>query len=212
MYDVVQEIGRANRSQNLDGCSYCVYLSFLCLMSTFVRIMTSSNAQERQRLQMDLHDVISFLLLPQMCYHSFIESYFEWNEITKNPCLDQCSYCTGATAQFTGVMKRAAIENVLCQSVLQNRNATPDSVKKDLTKHKADIFEVVPKSSGPIHALLLQLYASKMIRFEVRDNNVIGTDKLTTKHLYVDVVYAVVDNVEKPAYYVDAAWERLNVK
>jgi hypothetical protein len=51
-----------------------------------------------------------------------------------------------------------------------------------------------------------------MICFEIRDTNVVGTDKLTLQHLHIDIVYAVVDNVQKPAYNFDAAWDNMNVK
>jgi hypothetical protein len=86
-------------------------------------------------------------------------------------------------------MKGGAIQNVLCEAILQNRNATPDSLKKAITTAKADIFHTAPKSAVPIQALLLQLYASKIICFEIRDNTVIGTDKVKSKHIYVNVAY-----------------------
>jgi superfamily II DNA helicase RecQ len=78
VYDVVQEMGRANRTQKLDNCSYTIYLSFPCLLSTYARIMANPNSQERRRLEHDLCEVVAFLIVPQMCYHSFIETYFEW--------------------------------------------------------------------------------------------------------------------------------------
>ncbi|KAL3793728.1 hypothetical protein ACHAWO_005411 [Cyclotella atomus] len=183
MYDVVQEMGRANRTQKLDNCSYSVYVSFSCLLTSYVRIMASPNAQERRRLTRDLLEVVSFLLVPEMCYHSFIELYFEWETTAKQPCVNKCSYCTGACAAFTGSMKKGAIQNVLCEAILQNRNATPDSLKKAITQAKADIFHTVPKSAAPIHALLLQLYASKIVCFEIRDNTIVGTDKVQFKGL-----------------------------
>jgi hypothetical protein len=46
----------------------------------------------------------------------------------------------------------------------------------------------------------------------MRDNTIIGTDKVKSKHIYVNVAYGLdQDGVKKPVYQLDTAWERFNV-
>lgn len=54
LYNIVQEMGRANRTQDLPDCFYEVYMSWTCLISTFVCIMTCPDAEERQRMHRSL--------------------------------------------------------------------------------------------------------------------------------------------------------------
>ena len=102
LYDMVQEMGRVNRTQCMDDCYFQVHASFNCFVSAFVRIMTTSEASERKRLALHLLDVLCLLVIPEKCYHVAIEQYFEWDVHTPGSCNNMCSYCCGATSNFTG--------------------------------------------------------------------------------------------------------------
>jgi hypothetical protein len=88
LYDIVQEMGRVNRTQRLPNCSFVIHASFGCLVSTYIRIMTNKNARERSRLLDMLMEVVHFLVVPETCYHSFIENYFEHGEWAAAPKQD----------------------------------------------------------------------------------------------------------------------------
>ena len=207
LYDVVKEMGRADRTQTLDNCSYKVYMSFPCLVSTFSRIMTSPDANERTQLVKGLHDVLRLLIVSTQCYDSQIENHFNWEDRNLSPCNSMCSYCLRHCSNFTRLVVRKQIESVLCMALLQNKKATPDSLQNAITKHKSLIFESTISSAGPIHALLLQLYANGIFKLYISDNNVIGTEKIMKQHILADMVYAKdVDNSIKPAYRFDAFW------
>ena len=96
---------------------------------------------------------------------------------------------------------------------MHNSAATPDSLKAAFTKRKKDIFVNNTTSAGPIHALLLQLFANRIIKFNIKDNNLIGTDKLSLKHITILLVYGKdSDGFCKPAYEMDAAWNGISIE
>jgi hypothetical protein len=156
-YDVLQQqLGRANRTQDLPDCAYEVHMSMslLCLVSTYTRIMSTPDGRERLFLVKSLHEVVSFLVCLIMCYHLFIERYFEfeWPPTSTQPCNNVCSYCTGHSQTFTGQ------QSTLCVALLQNRNTTPDLLRRAFNRNRQTIFkDKVGKRAGPVHALLLCL-------------------------------------------------------
>ena len=113
LYDLVQEMGRVNRTQLMSNCFFQVHASFNCFVSAFVRVMTNSEPTERQRLAGHLIDVLCLLVVPSQCYHVAIETHFEWDVHTPGTCGNMCSYCCGVTAELTGRFKRRQVEGVL---------------------------------------------------------------------------------------------------
>ncbi|KAL3785569.1 hypothetical protein ACHAWO_009403 [Cyclotella atomus] len=97
--------------------------------------------------------------------------------------------------------------------ILIRRTADGKSLVPAITSAlRGGVSITVPKSAAPIHALLLQLYASKIVCFEIRDNTIVGTDKVQVEDIYVDVVYGSdEDGVKKPVYQLDAVWDTLNI-
>ena len=187
-------------------------MSFPCLVSTYARIMSSPDGRERNRLVHNANEVVSFLACPQMCYHLFIEQYFEWEHTSSDSCNNMCSYCIGHTSTFTGPIHRHAVESTLCLALLQNRQATPESLRNAIMKERDIIFvNKVGKRAGPVHALLLQLYSKGMFRFYIEDKNVIGTDKVSIKHVMVEVLFDFNEHGHRvPAYQLDNRWEGIN--
>lgn len=132
-------MGRANRTQTLPNCHYEVHISFNCLLSAFVRVMTTTDKKER-RLQLSLHEVVSFFVLPNKCYHhTLLEKHFERIAEPKQPCNTNCSVCLGETSQFTGPVRRSPITSVLCSALqMHNSAATPDSLKAESSYYKTE--------------------------------------------------------------------------
>jgi superfamily II DNA helicase RecQ len=100
LYDIVQEMGRVNRTQRIPNCSFEIHASFDCLLSTYIRIMSNEDATERSRLLDMLMEVLQFLVVPETCYHSFIEKYFEHGDFAaaeKPDCGNMCSACLKET-------------------------------------------------------------------------------------------------------------------
>ena len=157
---------------------------------------------------------VSFLVVPPKCYHTQLENHFEWITDTKQPCNTNCSVCLGESSQFTGIVRRSHITSVLCSTLqMHNSASTPDSLKAAITKRKKDIFVDNTTSAGPIHALLLQLFANRIIKFNIKDNNVIGTDKLSLKHITIQLVYGKdAEGFCKPVYEIDSAWNGIKIE
>ena len=209
LYDMVQEMGRVNRTQQMSDCFFQVHASFNCFVSAFVRIMTNSEASERQRLANHLLDVLSLLVIPSRCYHVAIERYFEWDVHTPGTCIDMCSYCCGTTATLTGRFKRRQVEGVLTAAFSTNITVTPDELKKALKRSQNKIFNIVPKTMGPIHALMLQLVANGILKLGVADSNKVGKDKLTTKDVVLKLATAIHEEIPTPAQMVESMWTNM---
>lgn len=95
MYDVVQEMGRVNRDFKQTDSTYEVHLSFASVYQLYVSIMTNVDPLERKTLFCQAKEVLQFLVLPTMCYHSFMEDYFKSESKQKTDCSDKCSFCKG---------------------------------------------------------------------------------------------------------------------
>jgi hypothetical protein len=162
LYDIVQEMGRVNRTQRIPNCSFEIHASFDCLLSTYIRIMSNEDATERSRLLDMLMEVLQFLVVPAQCYHSFIEKYFEHGNFAaadKPDCGNMCSACLKETSGFTGMFYRNQLISVLSNTLLNKPHVAPDSVKNAIKLAKRKIFHpghVPGSSTSQIHALLLK--------------------------------------------------------
>ena len=63
--------------------------------------MKVSDATERKTQLIALHLVLSLLVTPTECYHSYVEKYFEWEPTPKTGCGRFCSYGLGQCGDFT---------------------------------------------------------------------------------------------------------------
>eukprot|EP00956_Cyclotella_meneghiniana_P031331 scaffold81936_cov56-Cyclotella_meneghiniana.AAC.2 len=209
MYDLVQEMGRVNRTQQLDNCSFQIHASLDCFVSSFVRLMTNDEYGERMRTVAALTEVLRFLIIPDRCYHSFIETYFEWDSSAKVGCGDMCSFCKGHASGFTGVFKRMQVVGILTKQFREKLAVSGEDLKRALRDNKKTIFTVVPKTMGPIHALLLQLIANGILNISVSDVSKIGQPKLTTKDVVLKLATTVEDGIEQPAYMLVSTWRQM---
>ena len=134
--------------------------------------------------------------------------------MTKQPCDNMCSVCAGESILFTGPIRRNNLISVLCSALQMSQSpATAISLKAAITKRKKDIFVKPVKSAGQIHALLLQLYANGIIKFYIKDTNLIGTNKLSSQHILLQLVYGKDNNgICKPAYDMNDCWTGINIE
>jgi hypothetical protein len=147
---------------------YSVFLR-LQMISTYIRIMTNKNPQERSRLLDMLMEVLQFLVVPETCYHSYIERYFEhghWATLPKQNCGNMCSFCLNETSSFTGIFNRLQVVDVLTTCVDGKLYVGTDIVKKAIKTARKRIFQSNPSGgdTSPIHALLLQMVARNILK------------------------------------------------
>eukprot|EP00956_Cyclotella_meneghiniana_P040737 scaffold203534_cov92-Cyclotella_meneghiniana.AAC.1 len=211
LYDLVQEMGRVNRTQRMNDCHYQIHASFNCFVSAFVRIMTNSEANERKRLAKHLHDVLRLLVLPSRCYHVAIERYFEWDNHTPGVCGNMCSYCCGDTHNLTGKIHREQLEGVLTGTFMGKVSVTPDELKKAVRDARPRIFVTPTKQMGQIHAVMLQLLANDIVKLGVTDTSKVGKDKLSTKDVALVLTTTTVNGIHKPAQTVVEMYTNMSI-
>ena len=168
-----------------------------------------------------MHEVLRFLLLAKVCYHTATERYFEWETSgNKQDCVHYCSRCLGDTKKLTKRVNRQGVMSLLVQRV---HGSDKDVTLRDLCSQKHEGVEktlfhrddVPSKGVGQIHALCLQLIAAGIISLAVTDRSKIGTDKMSSK-----IVAVKCQNVKRkkddntycyPGYMVDDLWEGFNL-
>ena len=194
LYDLVQELGQANRTQNLPDCKYEIHCSFDCIVTAYIRIMQTETAAERTKLKEALMEVLKFLVVPEKCYHSFIEQHFEWEPFPKQECETMCSKCCNECKDFTGLFYRRSVVTLLSSLFGQRRTPVSSSdLKKAFRNNKATIFHAdhIPKTSvKQIHALLLQLVAKEIIQLNSFDTSNVGTKKFSDKDVCFQLIHS----------------------
>ncbi|KAL7529160.1 hypothetical protein ACHAXR_002820 [Thalassiosira sp. AJA248-18] len=195
LYDLVQALGRVVRTQTAEPGSnkYEIHISFDRVVSLYIRVMQNEDTAERQNQLVAMFEVLSFLVVPTDCYHSFIEAYFEVEEPLedKQPCGNFCSYCRGDTQSFTGRFYKSKMQSLLTTTVVSPKPQPKyKSFIQSIKAKKDEIFhpdDVPHKLMGPIHALALQMLAIGIIELHVSDTTKIGTDKLSDSHVLIRV-------------------------
>ena len=211
-HDLVQEMGRVNRTQLMDDCCFQIHASLSCFISAFVRIMTNKESSERARTASHLWDVLRLLITPEQCYHKSIEKYFEWNVHTPGQCENMCSYCCGATKTFTGLVNRMQVVGVLTAVFHANPEVHPDVLKEAIKSSKKKIFVVPSKFMGQIHGLILQMIANNILSLHVGDSNKLGKDTLTTKDVVVKLSTTLSGGILQPAYMLPEMWTNMTIQ
>jgi hypothetical protein len=125
-------------------------------------------------------------------------------------CGNMCSACLKETEAFTGTFYCKQIITILTNTLLNKPNVGPDSVRNAFKLSKRKIFHpghVPGNNTSPIHALLLQLVARNILKISVGDPSVVGTHRITKKHLIIQLSNGLDDDgVAKPAYLIDRFW------
>ena len=94
------------------------------MMNLFLRIIQNSSSSVRAHKMEQVFIVFRFLVFPTICYHTFIEQYFEPLDSFGNPlhgdampCGNICTYCLGEHRDFTPEFNREALEQILLADV-----------------------------------------------------------------------------------------------
>ena len=65
-----------------------------------------------------LHEVLKFLLLSEVCYHTAMERKFEWTTgVGKTGCEHYCSHCRGDIMKFTKRVNKEGLQCLLTKKV-----------------------------------------------------------------------------------------------
>jgi hypothetical protein len=113
-------------------------------------------------------EVLTSLVTPTVCYHNYIERYFNPNSNPSLTC-NNCSVCLRETSSFTGLVHKAQLQSFLTTTFLAGSETVVTALLPKIRAAKAVLFheEHVPGDldAAPIHALGLQLIASRMLVF-----------------------------------------------
>ena len=163
LYELVQEMGRVDRLLlAVPGTNtYAIQLDFSSCISIYVHIVQCPNTNERKVQLSQLHKVLQALVTPNVCFHTFIEEYFEWEaQTTKTSCGLYCSKCLSKVPNLAKRVSKNGVISFLAMKVFAaGENPTCSIFKKGMKADMNIIFhpEDVPKDKnmGQIHALAL---------------------------------------------------------
>ncbi len=148
--------------------------------------------------------VLRFLALPSMCYHIFIEQYFQQRASTDRgldepinpnplPCGHLCTYCLKKHLEFTLEFDRQALVDIMISEIFDEDKVTLNVFKKRLAENVLPLYggsEAMAKSVEPghIHALALQLFAAGFVEILVLNEKLIGSKKLNKTDIFLKLV------------------------
>ena len=213
MYDLVQELGRANRLLVDDNCSFEVHLDFKSSTRLFLSCMSNEDPLERNITWEMALEVLSFLVTPSACYHYFIERHFNPNSNPSVTC-NNCSVCLGESSNFAGLLRKAQLQSFLTTNFLNGFDILASDLLAKIRAAKAILFheDHVPGDldATPIHALGLQLIASRILVLHLNNTSKAGSTKLTERNVSLKVGITKNDlGHEMPAYMLDSSWNGL---
>ena len=193
LYILFQTLGRVNRRMlALPGEHvFEIHLNLDLTISVFVRVKKQASPQERLLQQRQLMEVISFLVLPKRCYHSFVASHFEHVPSLKKSKYKCCRYCHDEHKKFTGIFMKKELKKVLIQEVVQRQSNKVQwrDLKGVIKAHQAKIFKSghVPTKAGPIHALILQLLCSGLAKMKLKDESKSGSEDISENDVVIEL-------------------------
>mmetsp|Transcript_11434 Transcript_11434/g.25104 ORF Transcript_11434/g.25104 Transcript_11434/m.25104 type:complete len:717 (-) Transcript_11434:43-2193(-) len=194
MYDLVQEMGRVDRVGDLPpGANrYEIHLSVPLFVSMYVRVMSVPDKRERNKQLIGIYEVLSSIMVPTICQHSSMESYFENDaeDTDKQPCKSFCSYCSGRVGKHAGKFKKEALTNLFLGQLFNGKSPSFEFVLNFIKENKKTIYvqgSVPKKLAGQFHGLFLQLLANGILELSVdeKESKNIGSDKLLAKNIIV---------------------------
>ncbi|KAL7526440.1 hypothetical protein ACHAXR_003455 [Thalassiosira sp. AJA248-18] len=197
MIDFAQEMGRVDRGHDAAAGehSYSIFLSFNVVMNLFLRIFQNASESVRSFEFDEVFRVLILLVLPTGCYHVALEEYFEQpsddgSHIHRDCCGNLCSFCMNTHLDFTKRFSREKLVDILSCEIFDDGKVTLAQFMKGLAENVADIYDndddiVKTIEPGNIHALALQLVASRFVEVFVSDQSLLGNKKLNKSDLYV---------------------------
>ena len=203
MIGIMQEMGRVDCGHAAEPGNhrYKIFLSFNTVMNLFLRIFQNDSKTVRAHEMEQLFIELRFLVLPSMCYHTFIGQYFEPLDAAGNPshnnaqpCGNLCTYCLGDHVLFTLEFDRVALRNILISEVFwPDGRINVSKFEKGIAKNILPIYggcESFVKIVKPIriHALCLQMVTATFVEISVPNGKLIGTKKSNKSEMYVSLV------------------------
>ena len=95
LYVLMQTMGCVDRCLDAEPGTHTfeIHLSFDTLVTMFIRIKQGESNKEQSIQRVALFEVLEFLVIPDECYHSYLEHYFEVvTDDNKEPCGEFCTY------------------------------------------------------------------------------------------------------------------------
>ena len=196
LYDLVQEMGRVNRLLNgvTGEHAYHVYINVSTFLSLWIRAQRQVDQHVRERNEMQLYEVLRFLVLPDGCYHDKIEGQFEHpaTYARRGACDDQCSYCNGDYKDFAGRISKEHLIGALQANIFDRGAVRADKLvtfltdKSNTNRLKKSVWgETKEVSCGQVHGVVLMLFASGLLELRLSDPNMAGRQNILAKDVMV---------------------------
>jgi len=226
-HDFVQEMDRVDRSHLAEPGEHCYYLypNVTTFLTLWLRSQRQTKKKVRDRHEKQLFDWLKAIILPEKCYHEYIEEYFE-NPATyksRGPCGDQCSFCDGSFRKFSGAVSKPQLMCALQANIFDRGSVPADKFvsyltdKKNQNKLRKTIWgEGIGVVSGQIHGLVLMLFASKLVTLELSNDAKQGTKNIKMKNVLVKLTKVQVtkgnDVYDNLAINYDEYWKGFHFK
>jgi hypothetical protein len=175
--------------------------------------MQTSEKTARDSNLIALFEVLKFIEIPSKCHHILMEEYFEnpvHSVVEKEACGLMCSFCVHEYTA-TGCIHRDRLQYCLI-TFFTYKCPAPKDLLQYIKHQKLHIFHknnVPNKFMGPVHALCLQLVATRIIDMSVHADkqSLIGKRDLNIGNV---VLCLGVDDC-KPQILKDCYWERITI-
>ena len=178
-------------------------------MAVYLRIMQQPDITERLTQFAAMFEVLVVLVVQDECQHVLLERYFSnpHSNIQYSPCGSMCNFCSRRSVSLTGRINRERLCELLIAFSTGKEN-TMSQLVKFIKTHKKSIYhknDVQNHTVGPIHAICLQLIATRILELNVLEDKKHLVGKTNMQASYVTVRLGM-DN-KQPRILKDKYWE-----
>ena len=173
---------------------YHVYINVSTFLSLWIRAQRQVDQHVRERNELQLYEVLWFLVLPDGCYHDKIERLFE-RPVTyarRGACHDQCSYCNGDYKDFAGRISKEHLIGALQANIFDRGAVRADKLvtfltdKSNTNRLKKSVWgETKEVCCGQVHGVVLMLFASGLLELRLSDPKLTGQNNILAKDVMV---------------------------
>jgi superfamily II DNA helicase RecQ len=226
--DAQQEKGRAGRRHHANSATdwYLLCLSLESYVILLKRLHNNPSARNDnsyfKTLESDIHDCLLAFVIPQQCYHAYLEmklaNPYDSSPLRPMNCLDSCSYCLGSPI-FPSISKDG-VRTVLMQIFLgQSQMRSRPILDKDLVdgiknfdgSNRLIFGTNTNKKPEPVlvKKLILMLLAARILEYVIdRKETSPGKFEVTV----VGALAFVTGDATRLAMNDDAQWSLLPLK
>ena len=181
-YKVVQRLERVDRKETAKpgDNTYTIHVDFHSYLSLYVHIMSCDSAGQRRIQLTQRHEVLTVLLLPEICYHTITERTFEWTtDVGKTGCKHYCSKCRGNVKKFTKRLNKEGLQSLLTTEVQGAADKVPvREFLKAMKRERKTIFHrddvLALRNQSQIHAMCLQMIGGGLLALKAIDATKVG--------------------------------------